>query len=82
STLHRLSSQIHCHLSLSLLAHQTTTAAALASSTAFAKVFDRLVKIFVVDQEGHKREILGLSGHSLSLLKALNKSRLIDPTSH
>ncbi|KAJ4830454.1 hypothetical protein Tsubulata_039037 [Turnera subulata] len=80
STLHRLSSQVHRLPSLSLLARHTATAATPASSTGSAKVSDRLVKIFAVDPEGHKREIVGLSGHSL--LKALTNSGLIDPASH
>lgn len=47
---------------------------------ASAKVSDRIVKLFAIDPEGEKREIVGLAGQTL--LKALANSGLIDPASH
>lgn len=38
------------------------------------------MKLFAIDYEGQKREIIGLSGHTL--LKALTNNGLIDPASH
>ncbi|KAL5703154.1 hypothetical protein ACHQM5_028283 [Ranunculus cassubicifolius] len=51
-----------------------------SSATSSAKVSDRIVKLFAIDYEGQKREILGLAGHTL--LKALSNNGLIDPASH
>ncbi|XP_048233200.1 adrenodoxin-like protein 2, mitochondrial [Ricinus communis] len=72
STLQKLTSQLHHRLpSLSPLVRSTTTS---------VKVADRIVKLFAIDLEGKKREIIGLSGQTL--LKALTNSGLIDPASH
>lgn len=78
-TLRNLSSQIHRLPSISLLARHTATSAA-SPYTGSAKVSDRLVKLFAIDLDGKKREIVGLAGQSL--LKALTNSGLIDPASH
>ncbi|KAK8289914.1 hypothetical protein V6Z12_D07G224600 [Gossypium hirsutum] len=76
STIQKLTSQIHrlppvsCHI-------LTRSSATLSSSK---KVVDRIVKLFAIDPEGQKREVVGLAGHSL--LRALTNSGLIDPASH
>uniref|UniRef100_A0A7N0SYQ1 Ferredoxin n=1 Tax=Kalanchoe fedtschenkoi TaxID=63787 RepID=A0A7N0SYQ1_KALFE len=54
--------------------------ATLSSFSSSAKVSDRIVKLFAIDPEGRKREIVGLAGQTL--LKALTNSGLIDPASH
>ncbi|KNA19296.1 hypothetical protein SOVF_062790 [Spinacia oleracea] len=66
-------------LSKSLLTRTTTTAAA-TSTGGSRKVSDRIVKLFAIDFEGQKREIIGLTGQTL--LKALTNHGLIDPASH
>ncbi|KAL2935707.1 Ferredoxin-2 mitochondrial [Bienertia sinuspersici] len=85
--LHRLSTHLHrttttsptfSLLTKSLLTRTTTTAT--ASTGGSKKVSDRIVKLFAIDFEGHKREIIGLSGQTL--LKALTNHGLIDPASH
>ncbi|CAN1269157.1 Adrenodoxin-like protein 1, mitochondrial [Linum perenne] len=76
SRLYRLSSQIH-RLSSSPLTKSIITR---SSATAAAEVSDRIVKLFAIDPEGHKREIIGLTGQTL--LKALTNHGLIDPASH
>ncbi|KAL8143849.1 hypothetical protein V2J09_016881 [Rumex salicifolius] len=48
--------------------------------TGSAKVSDRVVNLSVIDPDGNKREIIGLSGQTL--LKALTNHGLIDPASH
>ncbi|CAI0426527.1 unnamed protein product [Linum tenue] len=73
STLRRLSSQIHRLPSISPF----TKSIVVRSS---ARVSDRIVKLFAIDPEGQKREIVGLSGQTL--LKALTNHGLIDPASH
>ena len=75
-TLQKLTSQIHRLPSLSsnILTRSSTT---LSSSK---KVADRIVKLFAVDPEGQKREVVGLAGHTL--LRSLTNSGLIDPASH
>lgn len=49
-------------------------------STGGSKVADRIVKLFAIDLEGRKREVVGLTGQTL--LKALANAGLIDPDSH
>ncbi|XWS36629.1 hypothetical protein CRYUN_Cryun20dG0101400 [Craigia yunnanensis] len=75
-TLQKLTSQIHRLPSFSsnIL---TRSSATLSSSK---KVADRIVKLFAIDPDGQKREVVGLSGHTL--LRALTNSGLIDPASH
>lgn len=86
STLQRLSSQISRSPSLSLSYRSiisrssVTAAAATTTSSSTKKVADRIVKLFAIDPDGQKREIVGLSGHTL--LKALTNNGLIDPASH
>ncbi|GLT64794.1 hypothetical protein SLA2020_372640 [Shorea laevis] len=84
STLHRLSSQIHRlpSLSPSLFSRSSATAATATTATATAsrKVADRIVKLFAIDQEGQKREVVGLTGQTL--LRVLANSGLIEPASH
>ncbi|XXG89281.1 hypothetical protein AAC387_Pa12g1320 [Persea americana] len=58
----------------------SSTPSSSSSSPHSNKVSDRLVKIFAIDLDGKKREIVGLSGHTL--LKALTNNHLIDPASH
>ncbi|XAR58788.1 hypothetical protein NMG60_11014325 [Bertholletia excelsa] len=50
------------------------------SSSSSKKVADRIVKLFAIDPDGKKREIVGLSGQTL--LKCLANNGLIDPASH
>ncbi|KAL0370957.1 UNVERIFIED_CONTAM: Ferredoxin-2, mitochondrial [Sesamum angustifolium] len=76
STLHRLASRITKTPSLSLPARAVITRPSASS----AKVADRIVKLFAIDPDGHKREVVGLSGQTL--LKALSNQGLIDPASH
>ncbi|KAJ3678154.1 hypothetical protein LUZ60_001957 [Juncus effusus] len=45
-----------------------------------AKVSDRIVRLFAVDLDGKKREVVGLTGQTL--LRALTNAGLIDPASH
>ncbi|KAK3184682.1 hypothetical protein Dsin_031968 [Dipteronia sinensis] len=80
STLQKLSSQIHRLPSLSLHHSKSLISRSSATSTASAKVSDRIVKLSAIDIDGRKREIVGLSGHTL--LKALTNSGLIEPASH
>ncbi|CAN1130865.1 Adrenodoxin-like protein 1, mitochondrial [Linum perenne] len=85
SRLYRLSSQIHrlssSPLTKSIITRSSATSAAeVAPRAASAKVSDRIVKLFAIDPEGHKREIIGLTGQTL--LKALTNHGLIDPASH
>ncbi|CAN0898077.1 Adrenodoxin-like protein 1, mitochondrial [Linum grandiflorum] len=81
SRLYRLSSQIH-RLSSSSSSPLTKSIITRSSAprAASAKVSDRIVKLFAIDPEGHKREIIGLTGQTL--LKALTNHGLIDPASH
>ncbi|KAG6630977.1 hypothetical protein CIPAW_13G058400 [Carya illinoinensis] len=72
----RLSSRIH---SKSLISRSSATATDTATATS-KKVSDRIVKLFAVDPEGKKREVVGLSGQTL--LKALTNVGLIEPASH
>ncbi|XP_008790607.1 ferredoxin-2, mitochondrial-like [Phoenix dactylifera] len=53
---------------------------ARAAPSASAKVADRIVKVFAIDLNGKKREVVGLSGQTL--LRALMNAGLIDPDSH
>ncbi|OAY32909.1 putidaredoxin [Manihot esculenta] len=83
STLQRLSSQLNRLPSLTPFTKTVlvrSSASAAASTSSSAKVADRIVKLFAVDLDGKKREIVGLSGQTL--LKALANSGLIDPASH
>ncbi|KDP45236.1 hypothetical protein JCGZ_15101 [Jatropha curcas] len=84
STLQRLSSQFHRLPSFSPLTKsilvRTSASAATTSSSSSAKVADRIVKLFAVDLDGQKREVVGLSGQTL--LRALANCGLIDPASH
>ncbi|XP_065876359.1 uncharacterized protein [Euphorbia lathyris] len=80
STLQRLSSQINRLPSLSPFTKSVVFRSSATSSRPSAKVSDRIVKLFAIDLDGKKREILGLSGHTL--LKALTNCGLIDPASH
>ncbi|PRQ25339.1 putative Beta-grasp domain-containing protein [Rosa chinensis] len=75
SQIHRLPS-----LSKSLISRSSATATATAAPSSSRKVSDRIVKLFAIDVDGRKREIVGLSGQTL--LKALANSGLIEPASH
>ncbi|XP_044465286.1 rhodocoxin [Mangifera indica] len=76
SVLRKLSTQIHCFPSLSLHSKHLLS----RSYSTSAKVSDRMVKLFAIDPNGQKREIVGLSGQTL--LKSLTNHGLIDPASH
>ncbi|KAK8565129.1 hypothetical protein V6N13_020251 [Hibiscus sabdariffa] len=80
STLQKLTSQIHRIPSLSshILTRSSATLTSPASSS--KKVSDRIVKLFAIDPEGQKREVVGLAGQTL--LRALTNCGMIDPASH
>ncbi|PKI55321.1 ferredoxin-2, mitochondrial [Punica granatum] len=80
STLQRLSSQIHRLPSRAILLRSSTTLSSPTPSGGSKKVSDRVVKLFAIDLDGKKREVIGLSGQTL--LKALTNCGLIDPASH
>lgn len=82
ANLQRFASQIarNPSLSSSFRSSITRSSASSSSPSASAKVADRIVKLSAIDPEGHKREIIGLSGQTL--LKALTNHGLIDPDSH
>ncbi|EXB61178.1 hypothetical protein L484_007445 [Morus notabilis] len=89
NNLQRLAAQIH-HLpslsfhSKSLISRSSASASASAAastpSSSSKKVADRIVKLFAIDPDGVKREVVGLTGHTL--LKTLANAGLIDPASH
>ncbi|XP_027092473.1 ferredoxin-2, mitochondrial [Coffea eugenioides] len=81
AALQRLASQVSKSPSLSLCSRAIINrSSASLSSSPSAKVADRIVKLSVVDPDGIKREVVGLSGQTL--LKALANHGLIDPASH
>ncbi|MCE2055754.1 hypothetical protein HAX54_043346 [Datura stramonium] len=82
ANLQRFASQIARNPSLSSSFRSTITRSSASSSSpsASAKVADRIVKLSAIDPDGHKREVIGLSGQTL--LKALTNHGLIDPDSH
>ncbi|KAJ4757973.1 Ferredoxin [Rhynchospora pubera] len=66
---------------ISLLSkHQIFRPTSSASASASAKVSDRIVRLFAIDLDGNKREVVGLTGQTL--LRALANAGLIDPASH
>ncbi|CAI0561264.1 unnamed protein product [Linum tenue] len=79
STIRRISSQIYRLPSVSPFT-KSVVARSSTPRTSSAKVSDRIVKLFAIDPEGQKREIVGLSGQTL--LRALTNHGLIDPASH
>ncbi|OIV89154.1 hypothetical protein TanjilG_26017 [Lupinus angustifolius] len=81
ANLQRLSSQIPrlSFFSKSLIS-RTTTTTTTAAATPSAKVSDRIVRLFAIDYEGKKHEIIGLTGQTL--LKSLINSGLVDLDSH
>ncbi|GMI66340.1 mitochondrial complex I ferredoxin [Hibiscus trionum] len=80
STLQKLTTQIYRIPSLSsqILTRSSATLTSPASSS--KKVSDRIVKLFAIDPEGQKREVVGLAGQTL--LRALTNCGMIDPASH
>ncbi|CAI9761298.1 unnamed protein product [Fraxinus pennsylvanica] len=81
SSLQKLASQITKHPSFALSSRAVIARFSASSATATsAKVSDRLVKLFAVDPDGIKRQVVALSGQTL--LKALTNRGLIDPASH
>ncbi|CAM8935140.1 unnamed protein product [Rhodiola kirilowii] len=66
--------------SKSIWTTRTRSTATLAAPSHSKKVADRIVKLFAIDPEGQKREIVGLAGQTL--LKTLANNGLIDPASH
>ncbi|GFQ05978.1 adrenodoxin-like protein mitochondrial [Phtheirospermum japonicum] len=81
-TLQKLASQITKTPSLSLSSRAIIArcSAPVASFSSSAKVADRIVKLSAIDPDGHRQEVIGLSGQTL--LKALANKGLIDPASH
>ncbi|KAE8038088.1 hypothetical protein FH972_010631 [Carpinus fangiana] len=79
SSLQRLSSRIPSN-SLLISRSSATTSATSTSTSTSKKVSDRIVKLFAIDPDGQKREVVGLSGQTL--LKALANCGLIEPASH
>jgi len=67
-------------LTNSLLSRSCATATPTTSTGGSEKVADRIVKLYAIDLDGNKREVVGLSGQTL--LKALANKGLIDPNSH
>lgn len=65
-------------LSKHQLFRPTSSVSAAASHS--AKVSDRIVRLFAIDFDGNKREVVGLTGQTL--LRALANAGLIDPASH
>ncbi|XP_042495040.1 ferredoxin-2, mitochondrial [Macadamia integrifolia] len=85
SGLRRFCSHISLVSSISLYSKAVITRSSATSAPTFTqasskKVADRIVKLFAIDPDGQKRQIVGLSGHTL--LKALANNGLIDPASH
>ncbi|XP_059300753.1 uncharacterized protein LOC132053003 [Lycium ferocissimum] len=80
ANLQRFASRIARNPSIFSITRSSATSSSSPTRTGSAKVSDRIVKLFAVDPEGHKREIIGLSGQTL--LKALTNHGLIDPDSH
>lgn len=76
ANLQRFASRIARNPSIFSIARSSAS----SSRSGSAKVADRIVKLFAIDPEGYKREIIGLSGQTL--LKALTNHGLIDPASH
>ncbi|XP_074316216.1 uncharacterized protein LOC141652582 [Silene latifolia] len=90
-SLNRLSTHLtrtrtHFTPTLTHLLTRTSTTTATATATepttrpTTAKVSDRIINLSAIDYDGNKREIIGLTGHTL--LKALTNHGLIDPASH
>ncbi|KAG1328296.1 adrenodoxin-like protein, mitochondrial [Cocos nucifera] len=67
-------------LHLSFLSKSVAQPCSSAAPAASAKVADRIVKLFAIDLDGKKREVVGLSGQTL--VRALMNAGLIDPASH
>ncbi|KAK4751047.1 hypothetical protein SAY87_004529 [Trapa incisa] len=81
ATLQRISSQIGRFPARAVLLRSSATLTSSGTPIGGSKkVSDRIVKLFAIDLEGQKREIIGLSGQTL--LKALTNCGLIDPESH
>ncbi|KAL2544427.1 2Fe-2S ferredoxin-like superfamily protein [Forsythia ovata] len=78
STLQKMASQIIKTPTVALSVR--TTIIRSSTTYAFKKVSDRIVKLFAIDPDGNKHEVVGLSGQTL--LKALTNHNLIDPASH
>ncbi|ERN13578.1 ferredoxin-2, mitochondrial [Amborella trichopoda] len=70
------------HLSLLSKPHlrYSATSSLSSSSSSSKKVSDRIVKLVAIDLDGRRRDVIGLTGHTL--LKALTNAGLIDPESH
>ncbi|KAI3450130.1 hypothetical protein Pfo_006795 [Paulownia fortunei] len=64
STLRKLAFQVIKTPSFSLSSRAIITRSS-ASASASAKVADRNVKLFAIDPNGNKREVVGLSGQTL-----------------
>ncbi|OAY81547.1 Adrenodoxin-like protein, mitochondrial [Ananas comosus] len=67
-------------LSRSCASTASPVAASSSVATRSAKVADRIVKLFAIDPDGNRREVVGLSGQTL--LRALANAGLIEPASH
>ncbi|MQL83420.1 hypothetical protein Taro_015881 [Colocasia esculenta] len=79
ATLRRLPSLSPCARSFARLCASAVSHPG-GATTGSAKVSDRIVKLFAIDPEGRKREVVGLTGQTL--LRALANAGLIDPASH
>ncbi|KAK7256200.1 hypothetical protein RIF29_29638 [Crotalaria pallida] len=80
ANLHRLSSQIPRLSSLSFFSKSLISRTTTTTSSSSAKVSDRIVRFSAINFDGHKREVIGLTGQTL--LKSLINTGLIDPDSH
>ncbi|KAL5562223.1 hypothetical protein UlMin_031970 [Ulmus minor] len=85
ANLRRVTSQAHRLPSLtfyskSLISRCSASTPTPSPQSSSKKVSDRIVKLFAIDPDGQKREVVGLQGHTL--LKALANAGLIDPASH
>ncbi|KAK4778902.1 hypothetical protein SAY86_006430 [Trapa natans] len=80
ATLQRLSPQLGRFPARAFLLRSSATITSATPSGGSKKVSDRIVKLFAIDLDGQKREIIGLSGQTL--LKSLTNCGLIDPESH
>ncbi|EPS66603.1 hypothetical protein M569_08174 [Genlisea aurea] len=84
SAIQKLASGISKSPTLSLASRaaisRSSASVSAANSSSSAKVADRIVKLFAIDPDGQKHEVLGLIGQTL--LKALTYKGLIDPASH
>ncbi|XP_047310650.1 dicamba O-demethylase, ferredoxin component [Impatiens glandulifera] len=81
SLIHRSSTNPSRYSRVIITRSSASSAPSPASSPSSSKkVSDRIVKLLAIDPDGQRRNIIGMTGHTL--LKALTNSGLIDPASH